>query len=408
MFDNLLHQSAAAVLARDIANASLPGALLFSGPDLSGKLTAALETARALSCEAADKGAWNCPCPSCERARALTAQSVALAGGRDCSLEISAASFAFNTAMMNGSSHASALRRLYIRAVRKLTMRFSATLMEGDDKLPKIASAISEIEELMETIDFPREIDDVEKASGTCGKVNELCAKLEAQFMPDTIPIRQVRNISSWARIKSGSGKKTIIIEGADRMQEGARNALLKILEEPPADAVFILTARSRQSVMPTILSRARTYSFSERSASEQTDVIRRVFHDETFQGGLKDYMEKFLPVDPKEIRASARDFIGETLAGKIPDAQRAAKVCASFKPRRILRVFLEEAAKAINERALTSEAADAAKDCMKAARECLANVTVFNQGAPAALEALARDISRANVSHGRAMEARA
>ena len=37
----------------------------------------------------------------------------------------------------------------------------------------------------------------------------------------------------------SEEGKKTIIIENADRMQTSVRNALLKILEEPPEDCVL-------------------------------------------------------------------------------------------------------------------------------------------------------------------------
>ena len=53
--------------------------------------------------------------------------------------------------------------------------------------------------------------------------------------------------------MKSVEGKKTIIIENADRMLESVRNALLKILEEPPVDTIFILTTSQRNLVMPTI-----------------------------------------------------------------------------------------------------------------------------------------------------------
>lgn len=44
MYDNLLFQSADSLLTSDIKNDNLPGSILFSGPDASGKLTAALET----------------------------------------------------------------------------------------------------------------------------------------------------------------------------------------------------------------------------------------------------------------------------------------------------------------------------------------------------------------------------
>ena len=50
MFENLVNQEAGKLISADIRHNRLPGAVLYSGPDASGKLTAALETARILSC----------------------------------------------------------------------------------------------------------------------------------------------------------------------------------------------------------------------------------------------------------------------------------------------------------------------------------------------------------------------
>ena len=82
--------------------------------------------------------------------------------------------------------------------------------------------------------------------------------KLEDDFLYDSIPVNQVRNASAWARLSPSDKKKILIIENADRMQDAARNAFLKVLEEPPADVVFILTTTRRGAIMPTI-SFART-----------------------------------------------------------------------------------------------------------------------------------------------------
>lgn len=49
---------------------------------------------------------------------------------------------------------------------------------------------------------------------------------------------------------------KYIIIEEAHKLTTQAQNALLKILEEPPASAIIILEAKDRFSFLPTILSR--------------------------------------------------------------------------------------------------------------------------------------------------------
>ena len=91
MFENLLYQNAASLIGDDIAAGRLPQALLFAGPAMSGKLTAALETARVLSCSGSPKGLWQCTCPSCLKHKSLVCPDLLLAGSRDCTLEIAAA-----------------------------------------------------------------------------------------------------------------------------------------------------------------------------------------------------------------------------------------------------------------------------------------------------------------------------
>ncbi|MFH0912075.1 MAG: AAA family ATPase [Patescibacteria group bacterium] len=54
------------------------------------------------------------------------------------------------------------------------------------------------------------------------------------------------------SRVKVG------IIEDIDRFSPGALNALLKTLEEPPLDAILILTAQETAHILPTILSRVQ------------------------------------------------------------------------------------------------------------------------------------------------------
>jgi DNA polymerase-3 subunit delta' len=51
---------------------------------------------------------------------------------------------------------------------------------------------------------------------------------------------------------------KVFIIEEADRMNEPAQNAILKTLEEPQPDTVFVLLTGNEEEVLPTIHSRCR------------------------------------------------------------------------------------------------------------------------------------------------------
>ena len=60
MLENLVGQDAAKSIIADIKKNNFPGAVLFAGNTGTGKLTAALEVARALSCNGDDKPHWLC------------------------------------------------------------------------------------------------------------------------------------------------------------------------------------------------------------------------------------------------------------------------------------------------------------------------------------------------------------
>ena len=55
------------------------------------------------------------------------------------------------------------------------------------------------------------------------------------------------------------AGWRVVIIDGADKMNRNAANAILKIVEEPPANTVILMTCEGRHKVLPTICSRCRT-----------------------------------------------------------------------------------------------------------------------------------------------------
>lgn len=401
MYDNLLYQNVASLLSSDILNGNLPGALLFSGLHGSGKLTCALETARILSCSGEKKGHWLCSCPSCLQHKALVSNNLLLAGPKDCTPEISAASRAFLNAVMNSSSHLTAARYLFVRSVRKLTLRFSPILLEGDEKLSKIAVLMNSLDEELEPIDFPHELPDFQAVQKSVEKIIPLCEKLESDFLYDSIPVAQIRNAASWARLKSVSGKKTIIIENADRMLESVRNALLKILEEPPEDTVFILTTSRRNAVMPTILSRVRTYAFMERNLSQQKEVISRVFHNENFNGTIDDFLLTFLPVAPDKIHSFSEEFYSLIADSKIPDSARIIKDCGNFEPRIIFKIFLSEIQRRSKKLLSFPAGTVAAKEITDSLQQCWNNVSVYNQSVKSALEILVRDMSKINKLHG-------
>lgn len=313
MFENVLGQPITRLLCDEIQRAVLPPALLFSGPEASGKLTTALETARSLSCM--ETGSWTCSCESCKRQKDLSAADLLILGTRDNLLEIYAA------ARSLCATKTAAACYLFVRAVRKLTSRFDSRVWDTDEArflkaapiLADIDGAVSDLLEQSEKISQSEE----EKLEKQTKKITELCEKLQEDCMYDALPVSQVRKASTWVRLMPIGKKKVLIIENADKMQESARNAFLKILEEPPEYAVFILTTTRRSAIIPTILSRLRSYSFIEREASYQQAVIERVFRDRYFCAGLQpeqpirivSYLQSFLPVSPVQLKEAAALF---------------------------------------------------------------------------------------------------
>ncbi len=77
------------------------------------------------------------------------------------------------------------------------------------------------------------------------------------------IKISQIREVIDFVKLKSSSGK-VVIIENAEKMNTEASNALLKTLEEPPENVMFILTTTNQNKLLPTIVSRCFKIKFRQ------------------------------------------------------------------------------------------------------------------------------------------------
>jgi DNA polymerase-3 subunit delta' len=74
------------------------------------------------------------------------------------------------------------------------------------------------------------------------------------------ITIQQVRALRGFLALSSHrlNGRRAILIQPVESMNVFAANALLKLLEEPPVGAVFLLVCSDVRRLLPTILSRCR------------------------------------------------------------------------------------------------------------------------------------------------------
>ena len=103
-----------------------------------------------------------------------------------------------------------------------------------------------------------------EKPCGKCGP----CVKVMKGLHPDwsviagpvegkPVTVDQVRALRSDAYIRPNEGeRKVYLLEGADQMNSSAQNAMLKLLEEGPPYAAFLLIANNAGELLQTVRSR--------------------------------------------------------------------------------------------------------------------------------------------------------
>ena len=95
--------------------------------------------------------------------------------------------------------------------------------------------------------------------------------------------IGQVREVVRLAASRPFEGVRRFFILRADTLNVQAANALLKTLEEPEGEAVFVLVAGSREGVLPTIVSRAQAVRFNP----VPPGAVARFLEEQGFEGGV-------------------------------------------------------------------------------------------------------------------------
>ena len=96
------------------------------------------------------------------------------------------------------------------------------------------------------------------------------------------IPVDEVRSFRREAYVlPNQSPKKVLIIDQCQCLNESGQNAILKILEEPPAHAVFLLLADSREAMLPTIRSRCVIWELQPVEEAEGIALLRERYPEE-------------------------------------------------------------------------------------------------------------------------------
>ena len=96
------------------------------------------------------------------------------------------------------------------------------------------------------------------------------------------ISVNTVRNMIERMQMSSMSGQwRVVLIDAADELTLAAENAILKLLEEPPQQTLFLLVTHQLSNVLPTVRSRARVEKMHPLTMSELRELCVRFMPDE-------------------------------------------------------------------------------------------------------------------------------
>jgi hypothetical protein len=92
-----------------------------------------------------------------------------------------------------------------------------------------------------------------------------------------SIKIDAIRALQPWfLQTASLDMLRVVLIDDIQMLTLGAANALLKSLEEPPSDMIFILVARTQTSILPTIRSRCEVWQMPEPQLQDAFDFLQK------------------------------------------------------------------------------------------------------------------------------------
>ncbi|MEO1748867.1 MAG: DNA polymerase III subunit delta' [Pseudomonadota bacterium] len=92
------------------------------------------------------------------------------------------------------------------------------------------------------------------------------------------ISVDQIRSLQSFFGMTASTDyPRIVIVDHIQDMNRNATNALLKLLEEPPANALFLLISHGAGAVLPTIRSRCQMVRFAPLSAEDVSQAVTHV-----------------------------------------------------------------------------------------------------------------------------------
>lgn len=166
-----------------------------------------------------------------------------------------------------------------------------------------------------------------------------------------TIKVNSIRDVKREVSLTAYTkGKKVIIIVDAENMSDEAANALLKTLEEPADDTLFVVTTSYRDRLFPTVVSRCQGIRFdlltekeivSHLVAQKKADSSRAMLIARLAHGSMSRALE-LLEIDLQEQRENVLNFLRTLHSGNELELSRFLEEIAREYDRDELQRFLQ------------------------------------------------------------------
>lgn len=378
-FDNLslTQKNIASNLEAAINGGFLPQSLLFSGTSGSSRMTAALDLCYTLLGKDDDR-------------ELLRSSNIVFLPTRNLHAEIQAAVSLYK------SSRNRVSRVFLIETVRKALLQYSSVLSSAYEKkvqayfaqADEVATLLYDYEEEREYSD--KEIDELVK----CVEKNMTQAFLTKGRRSSGVTIDEIRAIQDW--FSSSSDVKIAIIENLEESTEGAKNSLLKILEEPNENGYLILISSNPQRLLPTILSRVRKYSFPSLSPERVSGFLRdkfRLYSD--YQSFEAFFFQMGASEDAKkELDTDVNVFSKSIIKGSFIEPDERERIFSSIERMGSFRYFIQRVADnvsvAMRDKSIT---AIKARELMDVINRWLLLSDTYNLSQRAALDSILREV---------------
>lgn len=161
------------------------------------------------------------------------------------------------------------------------------------------------------------------------------------------ISVEEARKVPEFLSLTPAeSAWRVVIIDAVDQLNTSSANALLKILEEPPAQAILLLVCHEAGGILPTIKSRCRKFALAAPARTDFDKALAAVapaiepgaysaLHALSngspglaitldAQGGAQWYQHWLGALNPSATAAERQKFVDNASAQKSPDAWRA------------------------------------------------------------------------------------